>query len=134
MAISRTPAELHALLVAQMRSTAKWRKAKAEEFADDYDSSTRSRRAAAALGYAANVVEAWDPGDDDLRWLAHADADSTRLVFCEEALDVLSRFGMGRGAWNRGVSHPDEVQIRKLLRRMAGADARERGAQRRDAS
>jgi len=39
---------------------------------------------------------------------------------------------MDRGAWQDGP--PDERQIRNLLRRMAGAEAAERGAERRDSA
>ena len=80
---------------------------------------------------AAKFVEGLPDDDRDLRWLRRVDVERGRLTLCEESLDLLNRFGMDRGAWNQGV--PGEPQIRNLLRRMDGAESRERAAQRRDA-
>ncbi len=115
-----------------MRETARWRRAKAVEFADDKIAARRSNRTMVALSTAARFVDEMDPDDRDLVWLQYVDADAKRLLLSEESSALLSRFGIDRGAWQDG--HPTEVQIRKLLRRLNGAEARARGASRRDAS
>jgi hypothetical protein len=106
---------------------------KAYEFADDKRALQRSNRAAAALRYAANFVERELAVDDpDLRWLHHVKGFPGGVALCEESLELLGRFGIGRGAWNNGTT-PSESQIRNLLHRLDGAEGRERAAQRRDA-
>jgi hypothetical protein len=119
-------------LVRAMRDTADWRKRKAREFEDDKVSRIRSHRAMVAIQTAAKFVEAL-PGDDrDLSWLRYINKSRTgRAWLCAEARELLGRFGMDKGAWTSGP--PDETQIRNLLRRMAGAQTRERAAERRDA-
>lgn len=119
-------------LLATMRSTARWRRAKAAEFADDPVARRRSYRAMVAIQVAARTVEKLPSDDHDLDWLRHVDMAYNQVRLCEEARDLLSRFGMDRGAWTSGP--PDERQVRNLLRRMAGAEARERAAQRRDSA
>lgn len=120
------------LLTSAMRETARWRRAKAVEFADDKIAAHRSNRTMVALSTSARFVDEMDADDRDLAWLQYVDADAKRLLLSEESWALLSRFGIDRGAWQDG--HPTEVQIRKLLRRLSGAEARARGASRRDAS
>jgi hypothetical protein len=115
-----------------MRETARWRRTKAVEFAEDKVAAHRSNRTMVALNTAARFVDTMDADDRDLAWLRHVDADAKRLLLNEESWALLSRFGIDRGAWQDG--HPTEVQIRKLLRRLSGAEASARGAARRDAS
>lgn len=85
-----------------------------------------------AISIAAKFVEQLDPEDRDLSWLRYVDAKHGRLGLCELSRELLGRFGMDPGAWQDGP--PDERQIRNLLRRMAGAEAAERGAERRDSA
>src|SRR5947209_7660318 len=118
-------------LVAAMRETARWRRAKAIEHADDKIAAHRSSRAMTAIQIAAKFVESLALDDTDLRWLRYVEADGKRLLLSEESWELLSRFGMDRGAWNQGG--PTEAQIRKLLRRLSGAESRARGDARRDA-
>lgn len=113
-----------------MRDTADWRKRKAGEFEDDKVSRMRSNRAMVAIQTAAKFVEALPEGDHDLDWLRHVNKSrGGRAWLCIEAREILSRFGIDKGAWTNGP--PNETQIRNLLRRMAGAQARERAAERR---
>lgn len=85
-----------------------------------------------AIQTAAKFIAGLPEDDRDLQWLRYVDADGDRVLFGEEPSDLIGRFGMDPGAWNTGP--PNEVQIRKLLRRMDGAESRERAAQRRDLS
>ncbi len=85
-----------------------------------------------AIQCAAKLVASLPEDDRDIAWLRHLEISSGRLELCEASLDLLSRFGMDRGAWQQGV--PTDAQIRNLLRRMDGAEAAARGAERRDAS
>lgn len=114
-------------LAAIMRTTARWRHNVALRFADDRIARRRSYRAMVAIRIAANFVESLPEDDPDLAWLRHVDG----AALCDEGRDILGRFGLDRGAWNQGA--PGEAQIRRLLRRLAGAEARERAADRRDA-
>lgn len=82
-----------------------------------------------AIQIAAKFVESLPDNDRDLGWLRYVRVEGERVILSEESLDLLSRFGIGRGAWNDGP--PDERQIRNLLRRISGAESRERAAQRR---
>ena len=85
-----------------------------------------------AISIAAKFVEQLDPNDRDLAWLRYVDAEDGGVELCEASREILGRFGIDRGAWQGGP--PDERQIRNLLRRMAGAEAAERGAERRDSA
>lgn len=116
-------------LVSTMRQTARWRRAKAAQFADDHIARRRSNRAMVAIQTAAKFVEGLPTDDRDLAWLRYAEIEGERVVLGEEALDLMSRFGMDQGAWTNGP--PGETQIRNLLRRIAGAESRERAAQKR---
>lgn len=119
-------------LVRAMRDSADWRRRKAREFEDDKISRMRSHRAMVAIQTAAKFIEALPEDDRDLDWLRHVNTSRGRRAWlCTEARALLSRFGMDKGAW--AVGPPSETQIRNLLRRMAGAQARERAAERRDA-
>jgi hypothetical protein len=119
-------------LVRAMRDTADWRKRKAREFEDDKISRMRSHRARVAIQTAAKLVESLPEDDRDLAWLRSIDKSrGGRAWLCAEAGELLGRFGMDKGAWTDGP--PSETQIRNLLRRMAGAQTRERAAERRDA-
>lgn len=119
-------------LARAMRDTADWRRRKAREFEDDKISRMRSHRAMVAIQTAAKFVEALPEDDRDLGWLRYVNKSRGRRAWlCAEARELLSRFGIDRGAWTSGP--PNETQIRNLLRRMAGAQARERAAERRDA-
>lgn len=119
-------------LVRAMRDTADWRKRKAREFEDEKVSRMRSHRAMVAIQTAAKFVESLSGDDRDLDWLRYVNKSrGGRAWLCEEARELLGRFGMDRGAWTSGP--PGETQIRNLLRRMAGAQTRERAAEHRDA-
>jgi hypothetical protein len=85
-----------------------------------------------AISIAAKFVEQLDRTDRDLVWLRYVDAEDGGVQLCESSREILGRFGMDPGAWQDGP--PDERQIRNLLRRMAGAEAAERGAERRDST
>jgi hypothetical protein len=119
-------------LVEALRDTARWRRTKATEFADDGIARRRSHRAMVAIQVAAKFVDSLPDDDHDLRWLTYVEVDRHgRAVLCEESRELLSRFGMDPGAWTEGP--PSDQQIRKLLRRLDGAEARERAALRRHA-
>jgi hypothetical protein len=118
-------------LVKALRDTARWRKTKATQFADDSIAQHRSHRAMVAIQVAAKLIASLPDDDRDLRWLMHVEVDRHgRAALCEESRELLSRFGIDPGAWTDGP--PSERQIRKLLRRLDGAEARERAAARRD--
>jgi hypothetical protein len=119
-------------LVRAMRDAATWRKRKAREFEDDKISRMRSHRAMVAIQTAAKFVESLPEDDRDLAWLRSINKSrGGRAWLCAEAGELLGRFGMDKGAWTHGP--PSETQIRNLLRRVAGAQTRERAAERRDA-
>lgn len=119
-------------LLNTMRAKASWRREKAIEYSDDHISRHRSNRAMTALQRAARFVESMPADDRDLEWLRYADEGRTHLALSEESSELLSRFGMDRGAWQAGG--PTERQIRNLLRRLGGAEGRARAQARRDAS
>ena len=85
-----------------------------------------------AISIAAKFVERLDPSDRDLTWIRYLDTEHGRVELCESSRELLSRFGMDRGAWQDGP--PDERQVRNLLRRMAGAEAADHGVERRDSA
>jgi hypothetical protein len=119
-------------LVKALRDTARWRKAKAMQFANDETAQRRSHRAMVAIQIAAKFVDAMPDDDSDIRWLMHVDVDQYgRAALCQESRELLSRFGMNLGAWTDGP--PGEHQVRNLLRRLDGAEARARAAVRRNA-
>jgi hypothetical protein len=132
----RTPAEQRELLVATINFVADWRHEQAEKYdpaeaADPY-AQTRSLRAGAALRALAEFVEEL-PDDDPalkLRTLLNTDQDEGRLVLGEDGFDLLSRFLMSVAT----QTEPTEKQMRNILRRLDGAEGRERAAEKRDSS
>lgn len=125
----RTAADQRRLLVATIRSTADWRGRKADEF-DDEVARRRSLRAKQALRTLANFVD--DLPDDDpelaLYALRRVEEHDSRLGLSPDAAALLSRFGLGKGAWQE--SKPTEKQMRNVLRRLDGIEASERRARR----
>lgn len=124
----RTAADQRSFLVKTIRDTAEWRKRKVEEFGDDPIARKRSLRAKQALGALANFVEAMPDDDPDLNLYAlrRAEEHDGRLLLAIDSLTLISRFGMDRGAWQ--ASAPTESQMRNVLRRIDGIEARERHA------
>lgn len=92
-------------------------------------------RAATALRVLANFVETLP--DDDLRLRCmgasriHRDGETYHLS--REAPEILSRFGIGRDAWQSGGTL-SEAQMTNILNRVEGAEARARHAMRERAS
>jgi hypothetical protein len=125
---ARPPAEQRRLLAETIRSVARWRYDKAMEFKDDEIARKRSLRSEQALKRLANFVEALPDDDRDLnlRALGQTDEREGQLTLSRESLDILSRFGMDRGAWTTGPA--SERQMRNLLRRVDGSETRERHA------
>lgn len=124
----RTPADQRDLLVATIRGTAEWRSRKAYEFVDDFIAHKRSLRARQALRTLANFVESLPDDDPDLHLhaLRRADERDGRLRLTPDSVLSLSRFGLDRGAWQ--ASKPSENQMRNILRRIDGIEAKERHA------
>jgi hypothetical protein len=124
----RTSADQRSSLVKTIRDTAEWRKRKVEEFDDDPIARKRSLRAKQALGALANFVEGMPDDDPDLSLhaLRRAEERDGRLLLSLDSFTLISRFGMDRGAWQ--ASRPTESQMRNVLRRIDGIEARERHA------
>ena len=116
------------LLVETIRASAQWRQRKADEFSDDENARRQNSRATLALRALANFVAGLPNDDPDLNLpaLARTDERDGHLALAEEASILLSRFGLGYGAWKSGT--PGERQMRNVLRRMDGIEARERSA------
>jgi hypothetical protein len=123
----RPVGEQRRLLVATIRATAQWRNDKAHEF-EDSDVRKQNFRARQALRTLANFVEGLPDDDLDLNLYAlrRADARDGRLWLTPDGAALLSRFGLGRGAWQS--SQPSESQMRNILRRVDGIEAQERHA------
>ena len=121
------------LLVETIRASAQWRRGKAEEFGDDKDARKHNGRAAAALQTLAKFVSGLADDDPELNLpaLARTDERDGRLVLSTDASVLLSRFGLGQGSWKSGP--PDERQMRNVLRRLDGIEARERRERKRRA-
>lgn len=119
--------EQRRLLVATIRATAQWRHDKAYEF-EDSDVRKQNFRARQALRTLANFVEGLDDDDIDLNLYAlrRADERDGRLWLTPDGAALLSRFGLGRGAWQS--SQPSVSQMRNILRRVDGVEAQERHA------
>ena len=115
------------LLAATIRASAQWRRGKADEFRDDEDALRENSRAAIALRTLANFVDGLPDGDQDLNLpaLSRTEEREGGLVLTGDALVLLSRFGLG-GSWRGGA--PSESQMRNMLRRLDGIEARERKA------
>lgn len=124
----RAPADQRVLLAATIRDVARWRKGKADEFGDDTIARKRSLRAKQALKTLANFVEQMSDDDPDLHLYAlrRTNERDGRLSVTLDSLMLLSRFGMDRGAWQ--AARPTENQMRNVLRRIDGTEARERHA------
>ncbi len=129
----RAAADQRRLLVETIRSTAQWRRRKADEFGDDEDARRENARAAAALRTLANFVDALPDNDPDvnLHALCRTGERDGGLGLTHDTAVLLSRFGLSRGAWQS--ASPGEEQMRNVLRRMDGIEARERAERKRRA-
>lgn len=121
------------LLVETIRASARWRQGKADEFGDDDNARRQNARAELALRKLASFVDGLPNEDPELSLPALARTDERHgcLALTEEALVLLSRFGLGYGSWKSGP--PNESQMRNVLRRMDGIEARERAARKKRA-
>jgi hypothetical protein len=124
----RSAADQRRLLAATIRNTAEWRKGKAAEFEDHEEARAENLRATHALRALANFVEALPDDDADLNLAALRRLDERRglLWLAPDGLTLLSRFGLNQGTWK--ASKPSEAQLRNVLRRLDGIEARERRA------
>ncbi len=122
----RAAGDQRRLLVETIRSTGRWRRRKADEFGDDGEARRENARAAAALRTLANFVEGLPDDDADLSLhaLCRTGERDGGLDLTHETVVLLSRFGLNRGAWQS--TSPGEDQMRNVLRRMDGIEARER--------
>lgn len=129
----RTASKQRRVLVETIRASAQWRQGKAEEFSDDKDARRHNARAALALKTLAKFVDGLTDKDPELNLpaLARTDERDGRLVLATDASVLLSRFGLGYGSWKDGP--PDERQMRNVLRRIDGIEARERRERKRRA-
>jgi hypothetical protein len=116
------------LLVETIRASARWRQGKAEEFRDDEDARRENARAELALRALAKFVAGLPDGDPELNLsaLSRTDERDGRLVLTMDASVLLSRFGLDHRTWRSGA--PGESQMRNVLRRIDGIEARERAA------
>ena len=123
----RGPGEQREALVATIRAAADWRWRKAYEYAEDRCARKASLRARAALRILASFVEGMADDDPDLALhaLGRVGTIGDRLALAPAASTLLSRFGIGKASWQEG--EPTEAQMRNLLRRMDGIEARKRG-------
>lgn len=124
----RTSADQRRLLVLTIRNTAEWRGQKADEFEGDAIARKQNLRAKQALRALANFVEVMPDEDPDLNLhaLRRASGHGGRLSLTLDSVYLLSRFGLDKGAWQS--SRPTENQMRNILRRIDGIEARERHA------
>jgi hypothetical protein len=127
MEFVRNAEDQRLLLVATIRDTAQWRGRTADEF-DDATARKGSLRAKQALRTLANFVEAMPDDDPDLNLYAlrRVEERDGRLWLTPDGAALLSRFGLGKGAWQS--STPSESQMRNVLRRIDGVEAQERRA------
>lgn len=116
------------VLAATIRASAQWRRSKADEFREDENALRENSRAALALKTLANFVDGLPDKDLDLNLpaLSRTEERDGCLVLTTEASVLLSRFGLGYGSWRHGA--PSESQMRNVLRRLDGIEARERKA------
>lgn len=130
----RPAAEQRRLLAETIRSTARWRRRKADEFGEDPEARRANTRAASALRTLANFVDGLPDDDPDIGLYALCrtrERSGGGLDLAEEAYMHLSRFGLRRGSW-QGAS-PSESQMRNVLRRLDGIEAHERAERKRRA-
>jgi hypothetical protein len=125
---ARTAVDQRRLLVATIREVSDWRGQKASEFNDDYVARLRGLRAMYALRRLANFVEEMPDDDPDLNLnaLCRTSERGGRLKLTPDSFRLLSRFGLDKGAWQH--TKPVENQMRNVLRRVDGIEARERRA------
>jgi hypothetical protein len=124
----RPIADQRRLLVATIRGAADWRAGRADKFEHDRNAHRENVRAKTALRTLANFVEGL-PDDDrdlDLHALRLADEHDGRLELTDDGMTLLSRFGINIGSW--GDTRPTESQMRNVLRRVDGIEAKERRA------
>lgn len=121
------------MLAETVRGTAQWRQKKADEFRDDRNASRQNMRAVFALRALANFVDALPDDDPELGLyaLCRTGERGGRLDLTEDASVLLSRFGLDYGSWQD--NSPGESQMRNVLRRIDGIEARERSARKRRA-
>jgi hypothetical protein len=129
----RSAAEQRRLLAETIRSTARWRRDKSDEFRDDEKLRRENARVASALRTLANFVDGLPDDDPDINLyaLCRTDEQNGRLHLADEGVVLLSRFGLNQGTWQ--ASKPSENQMRNLLRRLDGAETRERAKRNRRA-
>lgn len=106
-----------------IRRTARWRRAKANEHPEFHKDNARG---ATALRRLANFVESMAVDDLDLRAMraSRLTSDGEAYRLSREASDKLAGFGLGRGSWQGPT--PDEAQLRNILRRVEGQEAKNR--------
>ncbi|MEX2107657.1 MAG: hypothetical protein WD827_02070 [Solirubrobacterales bacterium] len=111
-------------MVATIRGTADWRRRKAYEFEGDRCARKACLRTAQALRVLANFVEGLPDDDPDLARpaLLGVGTIGDRLVLAPHGSFLLSRFGIGKRSWH--AEQPTESQMRSLLRRLDGVEAR----------
>jgi hypothetical protein len=116
------------VLVETIRASAQWRRGKADEFRDDEHARRQNLRADVALRALASFVDKLPDKDPDLNLsaLSRTEEREGRLVLTTDASVLLSRFGLDARAWRSGA--PTESQMRNMLRRIDGIEARERSA------
>jgi hypothetical protein len=126
MDVLRTAADQRRALVATLRELAQWRAQKAHEFGDNPVARKASVRAKHALRTLANFVEAMSDDDPELLLYAlrRVEAHNGRLRLTPESITTLSRFGIRPSAWQ--APQQTEAQMRKILRRIDGIEAKER--------
>lgn len=122
----RAPADQRRLLAETIRASAQWRRRKADEFGEDKDARRGNTRAASALRTLANFVDALPDDDPDLNLhaLSRTGERDGALDLSADGYVLLSRFGLNHGTWQS--SSPGENQMRNVLRRIDGIEARER--------
>jgi hypothetical protein len=138
LAVPETPrpaADQRRLLAETIRRTAGWRRRKSDEYrdADDHRRGRENARVASALRTLANFVDEL-PDDDpdlDLHALRRTEERNGQLALTDDAAVLLSRFGLNPGAWQ--AAKPPEIQMRNVLRKLDGVEARERAGRKRRA-
>ena len=124
----RPIADQRRLLVATIRSVADWRRGKIDEYANDAYHRKQNTRAKKALLTLANFVERLPDDDRDLALhaLHRLEESNGELQLTLDGRTMLSQFGLSPGSWHEG--RPTEKQMRNILRRVDGVEAKERRA------